>query len=243
MRIEEILTERAISPAIKQMSDEDRRDWIMFLIRWLRGEFMQKATDEQLAKWEEFAQLFPHGVTAPLPLMRLLTIPIKYADMKEFELKQPAPGPVGSWTSTKRGLDSVAGIARDFAEGELEQKTARIGISAVIEPNDLLATVKTIRQAFLAFTHDWHGQFEYTQTKRGNKYDTISTHYHPYLGDTSEDFHEELGYYQGLCRRYTGGPYRQYEHIVRTHPVQAKRVIIYRVGSKELRYGNDDPHN
>jgi hypothetical protein len=248
MRFQEI-TERATTPStIKSMSDQDRHEWIMFLMRWLRGDMMNKVSSEHLAKWEEFSRLFPHAVSRPIPLYRLITIPRQYVSLDEFPLQQPAPGPVSSWTSTKVGLDCVAGVARDFAEGnELEETTARIAIGAMIEPQYLLATVRSIRQAFLSLTHDWNENMEHSviepKEEDGRKYNLIHTRYHPYLGDDSEDFHMDLGYYIGLCTAFKGGPYRQYEHIVRTHPVQAKKVLVYRDGTRTVRYGNDDPHN
>jgi len=248
MRSQEI-TEAKIHPAIAKMSNQERFDWINFLLKWLRGDVMQKASNETLVKWEEFSRLFPTGLTKPLALYRLITIPIKYVDQTEFHLQQPAPGPVGSWTSTKVGLDCVAGIARDLAlRTELEAKTARIAVGAKISPDNILATIKTLKVAFAALTHDYeHDSYETypdkTTTKRGlTRMGEVK--WLPYLDNVAdEEFHGDLGYYQSLFMEHAGGPYQQYEHIVRTTPLDLTRVLVYRHGTTILRYGNDDPHN
>lgn len=248
MHIGEIIEEKANTDMVAHMSDQERLGWITFIIKWLRGDVMKSATNEHLQKWEEFSRFFPTGVTAPKPLYRLITIPQKYLAKDEFDLQQPAPGPVGSWTSTKVGLDSVAGVARDFAEGtELQATTARIAIGALIKPEDLLVTIQSLKKGFLALTHDYEYREivhrEIKAAENGQKYEYITTTYPPYLGDDSADLHDDLSYYVGLFASMVGGPYRQYEHIVRTAPVRAKKVLVYRDGNKTIRYGNDDPHN
>jgi hypothetical protein len=243
MRIQEI-NEAKIHPAIAKMSNEERIGWINFIMQWIRGALMQKADGETLAKWEEFSRVFPTGLSAPVNLYRLMTIPIKYADQTEFHMEHPAPGLVGSWTNTKVGLDCVAGVARDFAAGtELEATTARIAFGATIEPQNILATIKSMKTAFLSLTHDYeHDSYEHYPNRTKNHMGKAE--YHPYLGLVQDDeFHDDLGYYQSLYQEYAGGPFRQSEHIVRTTPLDLKRVLIYRRGTETLRHGNDDPHN
>ena len=141
MRYTDILLERNIPSAVSNMSDEDRLAWMKFLIDWLSGAIMQKVTSEHVARWEEFSRLFPTGLIQPIKLYRVMTVPKEYTTLKDrkFTIKTPAPGLVGSWTSTKIGMDCVAGVAREFVEmgSKLEGKTARIGIKALIEPQNV----------------------------------------------------------------------------------------------------------
>lgn len=247
MRLNDILTEKkqSIPKAVAAMTDEERGQWIVFLQSWLQGTVMQKVTAEHVARWEAFARLFPTGLVAPIRLYRVVTLPIGYANLKTFHLKTPAPGPVGSWTSTKIGCDTVAGVAADFAERNgLVDTTCRIAIESVIQPQNVLATIKTMKLAFLSLTHDYN-QEDYEVPEITVK-DGVKCHrytYKPYLGQNPLGFHDDLDYYRSLYRDMPGGPYRQSEHIVHTTPVDAKVVYIYRKGREHLRLGHDDPHS
>lgn len=232
------------------MSDNDRLGWIKFILNWLSGEYMAGDIEvmdhvhEAARKWEEYDKIFPSGVTKPLALYRVITVPIEYADIKKFHIDQPAPGPVGSWTSTKIGLDTVAGVARELAEDdeELYSKTARVAIGAIIQPENIIATYESLRDAFLSLVHD----FEYEEAEQevdwnGGKYAQVT---HPaYLGYQDDSFYEDLSEYIALFNDMPGGPYRQSEHIVRTTPVEANLIYVYRKGLEHHRKGHDDPHN
>ena len=246
MRYTDLTEGFRVHPSVKTMSDEERLQWIHFLQKWLAGDAMSGQTNH-VEQWKRFAQLFPHPLVVPVPLYRVMSVPYRYADMKEMVIDKPAPGPVGSWTSTKIGMDTVAGVATDFAERDPETKmaTARIGVAAMIDPQNILATRQTIKAAFLSLSHDYDAEkseiaYEVDDPKWGR---TTMTKYAPWLGDESTELHMDLGYYQSLFREMPGGPYRQSEHIVITTPVQARLIYVYRYRGEYRRDGHDDPHN
>ncbi len=234
MRYSEILTERKLA-----ISDDERVQLIEFMIHWFSGTHMSSGF-ETLGKWQRIHDLFLPRISSPITLMRLVTLPIEYADKKTFHLEHPAPNNVGSWTSTHFGLDSVAGIARDFQDSA---NTCRIAIKAKIDPKNILASHDSLKRAFLTFTRDW----EYKEIPNITKVENGVTHYgvstfEPYLGRTDDEFHEELGYFQALFREQKGGPLRQYEYIVKTTPLDVTNIRVYRTGTKTHHDGIDDPH-
>lgn len=218
--------------------DAKRAELITFLIHWLQGRFMSmdpKQREGKLSEWEEFASIFPPRATKPIRLMRLVTLPIEYASQKRFHLEHPAPFAAGSWTSTHMGIDSVAGIA---VEKELEGNvngwgTCRLAIRATIQPENILATPRSIKSAFLALTHDW----DY------DKHDYYSDNAERYLDIEDETVREDIGYIQSILDEVKGGFMRQYEYIVRTTPLDVEVVRVYRVEDKQHHMGHDDPHN
>jgi hypothetical protein len=227
------------------IEDEERLELIQFIINWVRGSYMKSPPVNMLRKWERINQLFPSKVNSPISLMRLVTLPIRYADQKEFDLKKPAPNNIGSWTSTHFGISSVAGVAADI---DANNENCRIVIVAKIDPKNILITPKSLKKAFLSLTSDYHSVDDFEITSRelqddGSVY--VTTSYKPYLGDASEDMHDELGYYQALFRESHGGPMRQYEYIVRTTPLRVRNIKVLRKGDQDyesIDY-HDDPHN
>lgn len=248
MRYGEIIAEKVrLTPAVKALTDAERWEMISFIVNWIGGSHMSKADISHVAMWEKIAALFPPKVTGPMRLFRVVTLPIEYADKDEFHLERPAPGPIGSWTSTKVGLDTVAGIATDFAEKTpgLAKKTCRIAIAATIEPQDILMTIGSLKEAFLTLIHDYDAgnAEEYWKEEHPQHGTVMRSRYKTYLGSDDQLVLNELGYLWSLFIDYSGGPYRQSEHIIRTRPLDVKKILTYRVGERIVRYGNDDPHN
>lgn len=229
------------------IADEERGEIVLFITDWLKGDYMRSGSSQTNARshalkmWQRIHDLFPPKISAPITLMRLVTLPIEYATQKTFHLEKPAPGLVGSWTSTHFGLESVQGVSSDLDEDE---NTCRLAIRAKISPENILATYRSLGTAFLSLTRDYdYEEYEVnTVTKRGGV-DVHSTSYKPYLGMTDSSFHDDLGYYQSLFREMTGGPLRQYEYIVKTTPLDVQNIKVFRIGNEMMKYGHDDPHN
>lgn len=243
MKYAELIEARRIPAWVHTMSVKERHGWLEFIHQWLSGQFMGKHNADLLSRWEQFARMFPPRVPPQMRLYRLVTLPIGYAKKSNFMIK-PAITPASSWTSTLVGLDSVAGIATDFrGDGNLES-TCRLAIAAEIPGDLILATYKSLRDGFMALSHDYFDRYpeqQVTWVEKGVKHSRID---HPgYPGDENIMHMDDVGFLQDVMNR-PGGHYRQYEFIVRTPSrVQANVVRIYRIGPKDLRYGNDDPHN
>lgn len=247
MRYTDLTEGFRVHPAVKSMSDEERLQWVHFLQDWLNGGAMGKMETRHVEQWKRFSVLFPHGLTAPVRLYRVMSVPYQFADVKEMRIDKPAPGPVGSWTSTRIGMDTVAGVARDLAEYDPETKmaTARIGVEAMIEPQNILATRQTMRTAFLSLVNDYdefNNEISYSEDHPVHG-KVRKTKWKPWLGDDSPELHNDLDYLKSLFKSMPGGPYRQSEHIVITTPVQARLVYVYRYQGEYRRDGHDDPHN
>ncbi len=161
--------------------------------------------------------------------MRLVTLPIEYANMKTFKLDNPAPKTVGSWSSTHFGIDSVAGVANEI---NVDDNTCRMAIGAIISPDNILASHQSLKRAFLSLTRD----YEYD-----NHIGVDGKVKSPYL-NIDDDGHE-IGLYQGSFRDFKGGPLRQYEYVVKTTPLTVKNLRVYRLGDEHIFHGHDDPHN
>lgn len=229
MRENDLLEERFIIPNI---SDEERLGLITFIIEWLGGTYM-RTQEVPFEKWDRIAELFPPHTVKPKRLMRVVTLPIRFADMKHFHLPKPALMKYASWTSTHFGLESVAGIAVDVDEEKPD--TCRIAIGATIRPEDVMATHRSLKKAFLSLAADWD------YDSHGEPKDGV---YPEYLGRNDiEVINHDLGYYLGLFDDIKGGPLRQYEHIVRTTPLDVKNLRVYRRGKEHFYGGHDDPHN
>ncbi len=224
MRMTEL---RKPSPKITSMSVMERHMWATFLYKWLSGDYMSGFSKDVPEKWRIFAKIFPPKQN-DRNLFRLVTVPVRYAKQTEITFK-PAPNSISSWTRTLTGLDAVAGIAQEMSG--IESKTARIGIEARINGKSILATPITIRDAFMDLTYDY------------DKYFINSGEDHPdWPGDNRFDM-GDVYFLQDVLNR-TGGHYRQYEYVVETPPrVTATVVQIYRIGTNEIRLGNDDPHH
>jgi|SRR6185437_10403274 len=248
MRLEEI----SFKPTdqVLAMSDTERHEWLTFIHDWLAGNYMRSTDASLLGKWRQLAQMFPPRVPKKLNLFRLVTVPISYAKKSQFTFK-PAPGKVSSWTRTLTGLDAVAGIAFEHNGGigsDGEAKTARIGIEATISGGLVLATPTSIRNAFMILSHDYADRYietPYDYKKNGQKYSAVK--FPGYPGGEIE--HEVQG--MGMSDVYSlqdvlnrpGGHLHQYEYIIQTPPkVDATVVQHYRIGTEDIRRGNDDPN-
>lgn len=227
MRIQD-LNERAMP----MISDKERYELINFMLDWLGGSFM-RTQEDHLDMWNRLRDLFPHRASRPVALMRLVTLPIEFADQKSFHLPQPAPKSVGSWTSTRFGLESVHGIT---TEDGSQDKTCRIAIAAKIDPQNILMTSETLKRALLTLTRDYHWEEE-TRGKDGR------SQFKEYLGSVDDMFHNQLDYIVSTMRDFKGGYMRQYEYIVRTTPLDVRNIMVFRKGDEVLKYGHDDPHN
>lgn len=224
MRFNELLTERRAL----NITDKERGQLLFFIVKWLQGSFMRsKPTTDHMPTWQRIHDLFPPNLSRPVRLMRLVTLPIEYADLKGFYLEKPAPLSVGSWTSAHIGLESVHGVASEIKSG---RKTCRIAIQAMIQPNDVLASYQSLKKAFLSLSYDYD-------------YDRHTDKERSYLGITDDAFLDDIGYYQALYREQSGGPLRQYEYIVKTTPVEAKNIRVYRKGNDTFFMGHDDPND
>lgn len=239
-----IVTEAASAATrrtIAVMTDAERHAWLEFIHSWLAGKFMGKRDQTTLARWRRFAALFPPRVPTQIRLYRLVTVPIATARREQFTFK-PAPGPVSSWTRTLVGLDAVAGIAHDFRDSP---RTARVGIVATIPGNLVLATPVSIRDAFMAMSHDYFARYPETEVTRPDAEGRLihSVIWPGYPGGPNAKFSmDEIGFLRDVLNR-PGGHCRQYEYVVET-PAQvvATVVQVYRVGHDTVRVGNDDPH-
>lgn len=239
---------------IQSMSDADRHTMLKFIGQWLAGSYMvgtRRITPpphDPAIMWQHIAKLFPPKVPAQLRLFRLITVPLAFAKKQHFVVK-PAPGKVSSWSSTLVGIDAVAGVATDmthnYGSNKDKTETARVAIEATLPGSTVLATPRSIRDAFMALSHDYFERYPETEhrvEKDGQTYISYSNPGYPGGDDASFDMNE-VGFYQDVLNR-PGGAYRQYEYIVRSPSrVAATLVQVYRLGNETVRIGNDDPHN
>lgn len=233
-------------PAVPGMDDATRLRLVRFMMAWLSGDMMSTPTVCRLATWRELATAFPHRLSGSVRLHRVVTLPIDALKDRRIRIDRPSAGTVGSWTSTLRGLDCVAGIANELVPDDRIADTARIGITAEVDAGRILMDFAALRRAFLSLTADYeHGDFVLPATYRLvdgiRHYDAEA--FRPWLGEADALLHSEISYLQGLFRDMPGGPYRQREHIVVDHPVEATVTYVYRRGTRHLRQGHDDPHN
>ncbi|MFA5489929.1 MAG: hypothetical protein WC284_12030 [Candidimonas sp.] len=232
-----------ITEILNNLSDAQRHEWIRFIHKWLSGSYMGKKTDQLiLQKWKEFKILFPHN-EQPKYLYRLITIPKDKIDEKIISMK-PSPYPVSSWSGSKRGIDFVAGLAREFEENISE--TARVVIKASIPSSAILATKKTISKAILELTHDYFEKYpEYSEViiKNGER-ERIHGHRGWPEEDEKDGFtRDDVGDWQWWATE-RGGPNRQNEYVVETpENILCEIVDIYRIGDKDIKIGHDDPIN
>lgn len=250
-----LLTEIINPPRqIQSMSDAERHTMLKFIGKWLAGTYMvstykmKTLPHDPATMWQQIAKLFPPKVPAQLRLFRLMTVPLAFAKKQHFAIK-PAPGRVSSWSGTLVGIDAVAGVATDMLHnyGSYKDKTetARVAIEATIPGSAVLATPRSIRDAFMALSHDYFERYPevvHSEEKDGRTYVSYSHPGYPGGDDASFDMNE-VGFYQDVLNR-PGGAYRQYEYVVRTPPrVEATLVQVYRIGNETIRIGNDDPHS
>lgn len=241
MRYIEILTERG-----PQISDQERAKIIDFMMSWLGGSYMAgsaKENDQRLDAitiWQRIHDLFPPRINRPIRLFRLVTLPVKYADLKTFHLDRPALKAVSSWTSTHFGLESVHGITSE----RYGENSCRMAIQATISPENILASHQSLRRAFSVLTHDYeYPDPAYTTKMIKGEMHKSNPVYPNYLGKTDESFHSDLVYYKSLFDEMKGGPLRQYEFVVKTTSVEATNIRVYRRGEESYFSGHDDPHN
>jgi hypothetical protein len=240
MRFHE-LTEARIPSHVRSMSDTERHEWLKFIHDWLVGHYMSKYPNDAstLAKWKQLAVLFPPKVPGQVMLFRLVTVPIALAKRGRFSFR-PALNPVSSWSKTLVGLDSAAGIALDQADSP---ETARVGIEASVPGDLVLATTKSLRDAFMSMSHDYFDRYHEVEIKKNNSLHMTHPGYPGGDDDNNVEFNmDEVGFLQDVMSR-RGGAHRQYEYVVETPAkVDATVVQIYRMGKDHKRMGNDDPH-
>ena len=243
-----VLNERVSKSKVKAMSDRDRHELLKFIHDWLAGSYMAdgestpRGTHDPMEMWKKIAAIFPASVPGDLPLYRLVTVPKANAadDMLTFK---PARGKLSSWSSTLTGVDCVAGVAREFSD---EHKTARVAINTMIPGSSIIATPKSIKEAFLTLSHDYMDRYRpkdvsTTQPDGRTLWREVPHQDWPGYPDDGFDYHD-VDYAQDLTSR-RGGWMRQYEYVVITPPtITAKVVRVYRVGTHNVRYGNDSPN-
>jgi hypothetical protein len=226
MRAHQFLAEKFRVP--QHMSDEDRSEMLMFMTKWFRGTYMvtkpvEKNFIESTKGWEKFHSLFPHKLSGPVKLYRVITLPISFVDQPHFHLPTPALGPIASWSMKKTGMMFAAGVAR---EQHASSKTCRVGIEATFDAADVLADTSTIRRAVFEMVADFPWE-----KLSGNERDTVH-----WLGlpiSEWEDDHD-LGHMWGHMEAARGGFYNQWECIVRTKPVDCRVVKKFRIGDNTI---------
>lgn len=222
------------------ISDQRRHQLIQFLVSWLRGDYMDPESELDMQYWDDLNRLFPPRITQPKRLFRLVTLPVKFADMKVFHLPTPALREVGSWTSMHFGLESVHGITDD----QPKKNTCRIAVMAKIEPQNIIASYQSLKKAFLSLAHDYDYDYEVDNIVVQDDGTQVHTStFKPYLGSTDPLFHDDVSYYKSVFDDQPGGPLRQYEYIVRTTPLDVMNIRVYRKGTETFFSGHDDPHN
>jgi hypothetical protein len=226
IRAEE-LTERA--PAVPKLSDKERADLLVFLSKWYGGSYMVRGRvtrnmAEAVSVWERFHTLFPHGLSGPQKLYRVVTLPISYAKQTQFHLPAPALAPVSSWAMKKTGMMFAAGIAKEF---HASSKTCRVGIEATFDASDILADATTVRRTVMALMKDFpwsDGEDDPSLMWSGKTFQEW-------------DSKHDIGYMWGNFEMSRGGYYNQWECIVRTQPVDCRVVKVFRVGDNTLDHG------
>lgn len=224
----EFITEKVRVP--RGMSDEDRAEMLMFLSKWFGGEFMtgSKSAEKKFARtvgmWEKFHALFPHSLTGPQKLYRVISLPVAYAAKTHFHLPTPALAPVSSWAMKKTGMMMAAGIAREFDDGG---ETCRLGIKATVDSSQILASTPEIRRVVFSLMADFPWDALDNDRKK------------LWLGKPVDQWENlyDIGYFWGNMERSRGGFYNQWECIVRTTPVDCEVVQKFRVGQKLIHAG------
>lgn len=247
MRYVRYIVERMTAKRAAQIPIETRHKIVDFIHRWLSGQFMGKQRSDKAAQgWRTIAEMFPPEVPAQIKLYRVVTVPLALVQGKKIGdmiTLTPTLNSVASWSLRLAGTDPVAGIAREFKGGP---NTARIAIAAVLPGKSVLATPRTIRDAFLILAHDYWTRFPERTTRTPTKdgMTTISTDHVGYPETTPDGLSmDDVGFYMDVLNR-PGGHYRQYEVIAEAPPtpIQAQIVRVYRRGLDDVRQGNDDPH-
>jgi hypothetical protein len=237
------LNEKLKLNVIRNMTDAQRHDYLEFLYNWLIGVHMGHTDESPLLMWTKISQMFPPNISKNIvPLYRLATLPKKYADFNEINVR-PAPGPIGSWSIKLIGLESVMGVTVDKAFGD---DTARIGYKSEIPSELILATPSSIKNAFLTMSHDYMERYpEIERTYQNNNRKVVSYDTNPnWPGSKYSSFDlSEVEYMQDVISK-RGGFLRQYECIVKTPPkILMQKVKVFRIGRQVLHPGNDSPHD
>lgn len=203
------------------LTDSERLKWAAFIHYWLIGGYIGNKKNSATL-WEKFAKTFPPKAKT-MPLYRLVTVPIQFAEQKMINFR-PAPGAVGSWTTSLRGIEYVAGLAVEQTEDGNLHKTARVAIKATISGDAILATPVSIRDAFVKMTEGWYEKYG-----EGDIPEPVRDKWNFYIDDVE---------YLRSTLKQRGGYQRQSEVIVRTPPaIKAEIVALYRVGDDVRREG------
>jgi hypothetical protein len=234
---------------LKKLPELERHRLLSFIHSWLGGSYMGPTKDQTVVStWEELHRLFPVKANGKVTLYRLVTIPKRLAEKKMISFR-PAPGQISSWASNLTGADCAAGIAREHEEDM--SSTARVVIKAEVDAATILASTATIKKMVNTLAHDYFDRYPDTEhveirtdgPYKGSKVHSMVRHPEYPGGDDTNLTMDDVGYMLDVCSR-RGGWCRQYEYVVRTPElVEAEIVRIYRIGDRELRQGNDDPHN
>ena len=188
--------------------------------------------------WHKLYKSFPPNISEPIQLYRLLTCKTVYLDKKEFSIK-PSRGSISSWTMKARALDYIAGIAREM---NTSANTARIAVSAIIQPNQILATHNSMKKAFNSITKDWENRYPEIRDK------SDLANFPNWPEREGREAEVNLNAFSMLHVRdrrremmARGGYANQWEFIVETpHAIPVKLERVYRTGSDIIRQGIRD---
>jgi hypothetical protein len=229
-----------IYESVKAMTDLERHRILDFMYTWLRGSYMGDMTAGPYLVWKEISTLFPVKVTGDIKLYRLVTVPVDYAEKKEFSFR-PAPGKASSWCKNIAGLDYVAGIA--YERNADVRATARVAISAIIPAKDILATPTSIRKAVLEISKDYFTKYPDKEVciKRGKQTVPTLVQHPDYPGGQSPNMDlSEVDFLRSIVQ-WRGGYHRQHECVVETpERVVATMERIYRLGNDDIRAGKEE---
>ena len=213
MRIRHLLENQAIH----NLSYEERRELLEFVLSWLHGSFMGKHNAKYTNDmWTTINKLKPPFVNQKTyKLYRLITIPSVYAEKQKFKIK-PHLNSISSWALDLKSLDSVMGIAYDH--NQYDETTARIAISALINTKNILATPESIGEFIRLAMYDFES--------------------HDGTDDFLNNAFEALDHFQNY-----GSYYKQNECIVKLPDkfIEVTNEKIYRVGDEVYDEGHDDP--
>lgn len=187
-----------------------RYNYLIFIMNWFNGYYMTKNKRQKniiaLEKWKEISKIFPPKLSDMI-LYRLITVPIKYADKKSFIIK-PAISLVSSWTENIHELENINDTAREVMN--INENDARIAIKSTIPGKLILATVKTIREAFINLSYDFDSVHEKV------------------LGDSLELMRQRISYFRNMKH---GGYLNQHEFIIETtQRMRVENISVFRRG-------------
>lgn len=218
--------------SVEDMSERQRHQWAKFIHSWLIGRYMTVNDPRVEQHWLRFSKMFPHDITVPKKLYRLMTIPTSYDGKTSFKIK-PSPHNISSWSGSKHGLNGVLDVADDVQAGP---DNMRVAVRAMFDPDNILATPDTMNTAFNYLTRDYFDRYpEQTfklPSKSGKmKYYTYNKGYRDFEPNSAFNM-DEIGYTQDKLRQGSKYAFFQDEYIIHS-PAQLNVVVIktYRVGN------------